>query len=287
MILRRALAAASAATFVLAVLASACGGSAPAAPAADPSKAGGPGAAGAGGGPGDPAGKAGGPDPAAEGAKGSDGKTAADHKRDFMTGCAKKAVNSPDYCECAWGEFRKVFSDAEMSAGEMPQEKLDKVKGQVMGACASKIPEDVIKEGYASGCSSGRPDMKPYCDCTWGEFRKRFSAAELGDDATVQSDRFLAARVPVVKACAAKMPEGVAKDAFMKGCASDPRAQPFCTCAWKELRKQVSAAEIEAASFDREKVMQGVEKSCAKLRPAKDGAAKDGPAKPAPTKPAK
>jgi len=279
MSLRRALSAASV-TLLVAAVASACGG-APA-PAADPAKAGAPGGVGLGnaGAP-DAAGKAGGPDKPAGDAPGkADGKTAADHKRDFMTGCAKKAVNSPDYCECAWGEFRKVFSDADMSAGDMPQEKLDKVKGQVMGACASKIPEDVIKQGYESGCTSGRPDMKTYCDCTWGEFRKRFSAAELGDDATVQSDRFLAARVPVVKACAAKMPEPVAKEAFMKGCASDPKAQPFCTCAWKELRKQVSAAEIEAASFDREKVMQGVEKGCGKLRPAKDGApAKDAPAK--------
>ena len=62
-------------------------------------------------------------------------KTAADHHREFMGGCAKKAVNSPDYCECAWDEFRKVFTDDEMTAGDMPAPKLEKVKTQVLGAC--------------------------------------------------------------------------------------------------------------------------------------------------------
>lgn len=196
-------------------------------------------------------------------------KTAADHHRDFMSGCANKAINSPDYCECAWDEFRKVFSDEEMSAGDLPPPKLDKVKSQVMGACASKMPEEPIKEGFAKGCVGKVPEMKSYCDCTWTEFRKRFSAAELGDDATVQSERFLAARSPVVKACGNKMPESVSKDAFMKGCAKDPAANNFCGCAWKELRKHATPAEIESGTFDQKTVFAQVEKACGKLRPAK------------------
>ena len=196
-------------------------------------------------------------------------KTAADHHREFMGGCAKKAVNSPDYCECAWGEFRKAFTDDEMNAGEMPAVKLDKLKGQVAGACASKIPESTVKEGFSNGCVGSNSDMKPYCDCTYTEFRKRFSAAELGDDATVTSERFIAARTPVVKACGNKMPESVSKDAFMKGCAKDPSTDKFCGCAWKELRKQASPAEIESGTFDQKTVFAQVEKSCGKLRPAK------------------
>jgi hypothetical protein len=196
-------------------------------------------------------------------------KTAADHHREFMGGCAKKAVNSPDYCECAWGEFRKAFTDEEMNAGDMPAAKLDKVKSQVVGACSSKIPEEVVREGFSKGCVGKNPDMKTYCDCTYTEFRKRFSAAELGDEATVGSDRFVAARTPVVKACGNKMPESVSKEAFMKGCVKDPSTDKFCGCAWKELRKQASPAEIEAGTFDQKTVFAQVEKSCGKLRPAK------------------
>ena len=96
--------------------------------------------------------------------------------------------------------------------------------------------------------------MKAYCDCTWTEFRKRFSAAELGDEGTVASERFVAARAPVVKACSNKMPESVSKDAFMKGCAKDQAADKFCGCAWKELRKQASPAEIESGTFDQKTI---------------------------------
>jgi hypothetical protein len=197
------------------------------------------------------------------------GKTAADHHREFMGGCAKKAVNSPDYCECAWGEFRKAFTDEEMNSGDMPAAKLEKVKSQVVGACSSKIPEEVVKEGFSKGCVGKNPDMKTYCDCTYTEFRKHFSAAELGDEATVTSDRFVAARGPVVKACGNKMPESVSREAFMKGCVKDPSSDKFCGCAWKELRKQASPAEIESGTFDQKTVFAQVEKSCGKLRPGK------------------
>jgi hypothetical protein len=197
------------------------------------------------------------------------GKTAADHHREFMGGCAKKAVNSPDYCECAWGEFRKAFTDEEMSAGDMPAARLDKVKGQVVGACASKIPEENVKDGFEKGCIGKNPEMRSFCECTWTEFRKRFSAAELGDEGTVASERFVAARVPVVKTCGNKMPESVSKEAFMKGCAKAEAAEKFCGCAWKELRKQASPAEIEAGTFDQKSIFGQVEKSCGKLRPPK------------------
>ena len=205
----------------------------------------------------------------ADAGAGEPGKTAADHHREFMSGCAKKAQNSPDYCECAWGEFRKAFTDEEMTAGDMPAAKLEKVKSQVVGACSSKIPEEVVKEGFSKGCVGKNPDMKTYCDCTYAEFRKHFSAAELGDEATVASDRFVAARGPVVKACGNKMPESVSREAFMKGCVKDPSSDKFCGCAWKELRKQASPAEIESGTFDQKTVFAQVDKSCGKLRPAK------------------
>jgi hypothetical protein len=196
-------------------------------------------------------------------------KTAADHHRDFMAGCAKKAINSPDYCECAWGEFRKAFTDEEMSAGDMPPPKLEKVKAQVLGACASKIPEENVRADFGKACVGPKPELKPYCDCTWTEFRKRFSAAELNDEATVSSERFLATRAPVVKACGKKMPESISREAFMKGCMKDPSVDKFCGCAWTELRKQASPAEIESGTFDQKTLFAQVDKTCGKLRPPK------------------
>jgi hypothetical protein len=195
-------------------------------------------------------------------------KTAADHHRDFMGGCAKKAINSPDYCECAWDEFRKLFTDEEMNASELSEAKLEKVKTQVMGACASKIPEELVRSGFADGCMAKRPEMKVYCDCTWTEFRKHFSAAELGDEGTVTGPRFAGEKRAAIKACEKKIPESVPRDAFMKVCAKDPVAEKYCGCAWKELRKSASPAEIDLGTFDQNKAFVKVDKVCGKLRPA-------------------
>jgi len=133
--------------------------------------------------------------------------TAADHHRKFMDGCMTKRASSPDFCECAWTEFRKIFTDEEMSAGDMRPEKVARLKGQVTGSCASMIPEAAARREWEAGCTSGNAAMKSYCDCTWTEFRKRFSAAELGDEATVHGDRFIAARVLVGKACDSLRPQ--------------------------------------------------------------------------------
>lgn len=201
---------------------------------------------------------------------GDPGKSSAQHKREFMTGCASKATNSPDYCECAWDEFRKIFTDDEMNQtmAELPKEKLERVKTQVASACSSKIPEELVKSGFDKGCIGDRQEMKPYCDCTWAEFRKRFSAAELSDEETVKGDRFLASRAPVVKACASKMNENVAKEMFNKGCSKDPKLEKFCACAWKELRKAAgSAAEVQAGLMEDAKMRSVLDKGCSKLRP--------------------
>ncbi len=197
------------------------------------------------------------------------GKTTADFHREFMTGCASKAINSPDYCECAWDEFRKVFSEEEMGGTKdaLNPEKLQKMKAQVAGACANKIPESLVKGGYDKGCVADKKEMQAYCDCTWKAFRERFSPAELGDEETVKGDRFAAARGQVVKSCASKLPEPVAKDAFMKGCAKDPKAEKFCGCAWKELRKVASAAELNAGLIDDAKLRSTIDKPCSKLKP--------------------
>ena len=63
------------------------------------------------------------------------------------------------------------------------------------------------------------PETTTYCECRWTEFRKRFSAAELGDEATVASDRFVAARTPVVEVCGNKMLclEGAAQAGLARG----------------------------------------------------------------------
>lgn len=190
-----------------------------------------------------------------------------EHKQ-FLTSCGNAAVSSADYCECAWGETRKVFSDEELSENRTDARKLEQARAKISSSCASKLPEDAVKQGFFSGCVADKPEMQPYCDCSWTEYRKKFSATELASADVVSDERFMSTRADVVKACSSKMPEQVARDGFVKGCSADePRAEAFCSCAWKELRKTSSAAEIEAGTFDKKAAISKADKACGKLKP--------------------
>jgi hypothetical protein len=206
--------------------------------------------------------------PGAAGAAGAPRKTLVELKRDFMAGCTTKVPNAPDYCECGWEQMTKTFSEDEMNSSEENQPKLAQLKDRIEGTCQGKLPEDVIKASFVHGCLHEEARRGAYCDCTWTEFRKKFSAAELADDATVKSERFSAARRGSVKVCGAKMPEELARDAFAQACVKDPSLKPVCDCAWKTLRGEGSAAEIEAGLVEGEAVRAKIDKACGKLRPA-------------------
>lgn len=134
----------------------------------------------------------------------------------------------------------------------------------------AKLPEGRVKESFLKTCSAEQPTLVPYCECTYGEYRKSLSVADLADEATTKTERFLNAKKGAVKACGPKLPEPYAREGFMKGCAAkDQRMKGFCDCAWKALRHEGSAAEIDAGFVDFEAVRPKIEKSCGKLRPAK------------------
>lgn len=196
-------------------------------------------------------------------------KTAAEHHRDFMSGCARRSLNSPEYCECAWAQFHEAFADDDLDGREADRAKVDHVKAQVLAACASLVSEDLVRADFAKACGASKSELKPYCDCTWTELRKKFSPAELGDDATVASARFDSGRAAATKTCGNKMSDALSRDAFLKTCAKDPGDATYCDCAWKELRKQASPGEIEAGTFDQKTLFSHFEKTCGKLRTAK------------------
>jgi hypothetical protein len=195
-------------------------------------------------------------------------KSLADHRRGFMDGCAAKTPGAPDFCECGWDQLQKFFTAEEMDQAPDPK-RMQEFKGRVEAACKGKLPEDKIKEGFLEGCMSGQPKLQPYCECTWTAYRKRLSPAELSDEAITKTERFSAARSEGVKTCSAKLPEQVARDAFLTGCAADAALNGFCACAWKQLRTEKSPAEISAGLVDMDAARPKIEKTCGKLRPAR------------------
>ena len=191
----------------------------------------------------------------------------AKHHRTFVNGCEKKPMTTPEYCECAWGEFRGMFSEEEMGGSEVAPGKLQQFKSTVARACIDKLPEETVKANYDKGCVAGRPEYGGYCDCTWAELRGTFTPGELADEETIKSLRFEKAKRAAVKACATQIPESTVKKSFMGGCAKDPALNKFCSCAWVELRKYVSPVELETGDYDEKTVFPLVEHACGKHRP--------------------
>jgi hypothetical protein len=195
------------------------------------------------------------------------GDNLATNKKAFLDGCAKGGEGTGPFCECAWTEMLSAVGEAKMG-GEGPTEKdLVDSHPRVMSACKSKMPESAVKNGFMVGCVGERKEMQPYCDCSWDEFRKEFSPGDLGDEAIIKSDKFGAARLKVTKTCGSKIPERVVKEGFLKACVRDPKLEKFCGCAWDELKKMASPAEIEAGLVDQQKMNANLEKSCAKHKP--------------------
>jgi hypothetical protein len=206
---------------------------------------------------------------AAKGAEGHPAKSLADIRRGFIESCSSRVPNAPDYCECSWEQMTKTFSEAEMNADGEDKEKLEQFRARVEGVCRSKLPEGLIKSSFLKSCSGDDPKVVPYCECTFAEFRKSMSVADLADPATAKTERFTAARKAAVKVCGAKLPEQVVHDGFVAGCAKEEKLKPFCDCAWKQIRKEKSAAELEAGLVDMDAMRPNLEKGCGKLRPAK------------------
>lgn len=208
-----------------------------------------------------PAGDAGGPAKPA-------GDNLATNKKAFLDGCARGGEGTGPFCECAWGEMLAAVGEAKMGAEGPTEQDLVNSHPRVMSACKSKMPESAVKQGFMTGCVGDRTEMQPYCDCSWTEFRKEFSPGDLGDEAIIKSDKFNAARTKVTKTCGAKIPEKVVKEGFLKACVRDPKLEKFCGCAWDELKKMASPAEIEAGLVDQQKMNTNLEKACSKYKPA-------------------
>lgn len=187
-----------------------------------------------------------------------------------MTSCEKGLPGAPDYCQCSWDLLLSVFSEKELTAKEPDAAKMASYKEKVASTCSGKIPEPVAREKFMEGCGAKASEIGPYCECAWTELRKTLSVGDLVLPGSAQSERVVAATKTLPKSCGAKLPEKVARAAFLQGCNGEqPGSEKFCECAWKQLRATSSAAELFAGTTDVAAAKPKIRAQCGKLLPDK------------------
>jgi hypothetical protein len=194
-------------------------------------------------------------------------RTLAELKDEFIAACIAKVPDAPAYCECGWEQMTRTFSLDELRSPVEDKAKLVELKERTEASCKRSLPEATIKAAFARTCVGDQPGRAPYCDCTWGELRAHFSAADLADGTVFTTDRFAATRRATAKTCGGRLPEDLARERFFGGCAKEDSLKPFCACAWNALRREGSASEIDGGHIDLEAAQPKVEKSCARHRP--------------------
>ena len=167
----------------------------------------------------------------------------------FLASCVSKA-QAPDYCECAFGQFREVFQDADLSVNlEESDPRLQTLREKTLAACGNKLSEERVKATFLQACVGDDPKKQNYCACAWQALRKELSIVDFMGGG--KSPRFVAAKKSMVVACKGKLPVEVTKKAFMTGCIDQhPDREATCTCVWKKIKAKHSSEEIAADVVD-------------------------------------
>jgi hypothetical protein len=168
----------------------------------------------------------------------------------FMTHCLAK-MTAPDYCACAFDQFREVFKGTDMSSTPPDGDpRLQAVREKTRESCASKLTEEVVKPNFFKECTGGESTKDKYCQCSWTTLRKTLALADLmGDDTT--SPRYKAAQKSLTVTCKGLYPQDLAKTEFMSGCTGgNAKKNKTCDCLWGKLRAKYSLEEVVAGLAD-------------------------------------
>jgi hypothetical protein len=171
-------------------------------------------------------------------------KPTVESQRDpFVQACMAK-LTAPEYCNCAFDQFRDVFKDADLSV-KPSEAQLATVKQRTLSTCATKLPEESVKSSFTTTCVSGESRKAPYCECAWTALRKKLPVADFVGE--FEGPRFDEAKKGMSVACKGKLPEDLVKAEFLGGCTkAAPTQAKTCDCAWKKLRAKGSPEEIAA-----------------------------------------
>lgn len=172
-----------------------------------------------------------------------------DEREGFMKSCAQKS-RSPEFCNCGFEQFKAVFKDADLSKPLAPGDpRLAELQKRTTSACASKLTEEDVKDGFMRGCVAGDERKSAYCTCAWTSLRKKAPYADFIGEAN--EAKLEEPKKAMVVECKGKFPADVAKFDFMNACTKgDSSLEKGCSCRWDKIKKQFSTEEIVAGTVD-------------------------------------
>jgi hypothetical protein len=183
-------------------------------------------------------------------AAGPESKPSLEGQREsFMKSCSQKS-RSQDFCNCGFEQFKQVFKDADLSKPLEPSDpRIAELQKKTTSACASKLSEEDVKDGFIRGCVAGEERKSAYCTCAWTSLRKKVPYSDFIGE--VDEARLMEPKKAMVIECKGKFPAEVAKFEFMNACTKgDSSMEKGCGCRWDKIKKAFSTEEIVAGTVD-------------------------------------
>jgi hypothetical protein len=105
--------------------------------------------------------------------------TEADVKPSFTTACVGDNPKKQAFCDCEWGALRSKLQLADF-VSDFEGPKFDEAKKNVATTCKGKLPEDIAKSEFLTGCNKGSgTEHQKACECMWKKLRTKSSVEEI------------------------------------------------------------------------------------------------------------
>ncbi len=86
---------------------------------------------------------------------------------------------------------------------------------------------------------------REYCECGFVQFEGLYKDVDFEKEPPKDDPRMGQLAIKMKEACSDKFPEPKAQEQFMQSCTeNEPKRDPYCNCAWTELRKSLSVSDI-------------------------------------------
>jgi hypothetical protein len=99
-------------------------------------------------------------------------------KANFLEGCVSGDERKSAYCKCAWPALRKNLSVPDF-IGDADTPRFFEAKKAMVAACKGKLPVEIAKNDFMTGCTKAQPEQEKRCTCLWTKIKAKFAAEEL------------------------------------------------------------------------------------------------------------